>query len=440
MKKLIIFLFCIVSVSASAQDRNVFWAHGLNSDGDFWNAEYARAQRDFRIRSRGFSYPTNEGIPAYANRLRGGSAAIRGSRTIAIGHSLGGIAIREADRDDAGMYGGMITFGSALDGARIANEVIAGAPIDRFVENSIEQMRRGPIATAARSKWRVFIDGVNEVFRGNGLSYLLRTLASGPILDVTEDLSGGFDQAIRNNFDPNSLSVQDAAEGSAYYNTIRNFSNSKPKILAWGDENSPVHIRMFVSTITFDENFDNLLMTAYNSVAIEYRDAGNRVSTNYGIACWRKCVRERRREKEAWYAGADYLERGWEIAWNQLTDARFLERYTTTIDVYKCDGAGPSPLEPTPILDPICDFDDDNCSNCYWTTETVTRTRWVNQPSDGLIKRSSQVGEASRWGGEAARLPGVNHVEMGVHPETNLLLRRAFNGGSYNNFFQTPPR
>ena len=110
MKKLFIVLVCLGSLSAHAQDRNVFWAHGLNSDGDFWNTEYARAQRDFRIRSRGFTYPTNEGIPTYANRLRGGSSAIRGSQTIAIGHSMGGVAIREADRDDAGLYGGMITF------------------------------------------------------------------------------------------------------------------------------------------------------------------------------------------------------------------------------------------------------------------------------------------------------------------------------------------
>lgn len=353
---------------------------------------------------------------------------------------MGGVAIREADRDDAGLYGGMITFGSPLDGARIANEVIAGAPIDRFIENSIDQMRRGPIASATRSKWQVFTDGISDVLRGEGLSFLIRTFASGPIVDVTENLTGGFDQAIRNNYDPNSPSVRDLAENSAYYNTIRNHASSKPKIFAWGEEQSPAHIRMFVSSITFDQNFDALLMTAYNQVANLYRSTGDGISTNWRIDCWKKCRDRRRREKEAWYVGANYLERGWEIAWNQLTDARVLERYTTTIDVYKCDGAGSSPLEPTPILDPICDFDDDNCSNCYWTTETVTRTRWVNQPSDGLIKRSSQVGEASRWGGEPARLDGANHLEMGVHPETNLLLRRAFNGGRYNRFFQTPSR
>ena len=437
MKKLIILILCAVSLESTAQDRNVFWAHGLNSDGDFWNTEYARAQRDFRIRSRGFSYPTNEGVPAYADRLRSGSSAIKGSQTIAIGHSMGAVGIREADRDDSGLYGGMITFGGPLDGARIANEVIAGTPIDRFVANSIETMRRGPIASDARSKWRVFVNGVNDVVRGDGLSAILRTFASAPILDVTEDLTGGFNQVIRDNYDPNSPSVRDLAEGSAYFNTIRNYASSKPKIFAWGDEDSPVHIRMFISSITFDNNFSNLLLTTYNQVANGYKAAADGIDTGGGLFCWSKCKEEKRREKEAWNVGYDYLNRGWEIAWNQLTDARFLERYTTTERVYKCDGNGP--LRPQP-LEPIdCQYPGDDCGGCYWVTETVTRTRWVNQPSDGLIKQSSQIGEVSRWGGQAARLDGVNHLEMGIHPETNELLERAFRGG-YNPFFTTSRR
>ena len=300
MKKLSILLLVALPLYVSAQDRNVFWAHGLNSDGDFWNIEYARAQREFRVRSSGFSYPTDQGLPAYADRLRGGSSSIRGTRTIAIGHSMGGIALREADRDDPNLYGGMITFGSALDGARIANEVIAGAPVDRFVANSIENMRRGPIATAARSKWRTFIDGVNSTLKGDLASELVRTLASGYLIDVTEDLTGGFNEAVRDNFAPDGPSVRDLAENSTYFGTIRSYSNSKPKIFAWGDENSPVHVRMMVSSITLDNNFATLLVTAYNQVAIAYRGTAEGINTNGGVLCWKKCVEGRRREKEAW--------------------------------------------------------------------------------------------------------------------------------------------
>lgn len=437
MKKLTLLLLVALPLCLSAQDRNVFWAHGLNSNGDFWNAEYARAQRDYKVRSSGFARPTEQGVQAYANLLRTDSSPIRGSRTIAIGHSMGGIALRQADRDDAGLYGGVITFGSALDGAHIANDVIAGTPIDRFVNSSVENLRRGPIATATRSKWQAFKDIVNNTLKGDLKSELVRTFASGRLVEITADLTGGFNEAVRNNFNPNSQSVRDLAENSAYFNTIRNYSSSKPKIFAWGDENSPVHARMMVSSITLDNNFANLLITGYNQVAIAYRSAANGINTNGGVLCWKSCQDSRRREKEAWIAGADYLERGWEVAWNQITGARFQETYTTTEQVYECDGT--SPLAPQPISGD-CDYNGD-CDNCGWVSRRVTRTRWVNQPSDGLIRQSSQIGAISRWGGQAARLPGANHLEMGVHPETNLLLNRAFRGNQgFDSFFTTSRR
>ena len=438
MKKLSILLLVALPLYVSAQDRNVFWAHGLNSNGDFWNVEYARAQREFKVRSSGFTYPTEQGVKAYANLLRTGSSPARGSRTIAIGHSMGGVAIRQADRDDPGLYGGMITFGSALDGARIANEVIARTPVDRFVNGSIENLRRGPIASVARSNWRKFIDAVNNTLKGDVKSELVRTLASGYLIDVTSNLTGDFNEAIRNSFAPDGPSVRDLAENSAYFNEIRAYSNSKPKIFAWGDENSPVHARMMVSSITFDNNFASLLITAYNQVAIAYRSSANGINTNGGVLCWSKCQEDRRRVKEAWIVGADYLERGWELSWNQLTGARFLETYTATERVYECDGENPLALEPDPNE---CDPGDD-CGNCGWVDRRVTRTRWVNQPSDGLIKQSSQIGAISRWGGQAARLPEVNHMEMGVHPATNALLREAFlgTGSRYDKFFITPRR
>lgn len=437
MKKLSILLLVALPLCLSAQDRNVFWAHGLNSNGDFWNIEYARAQREFKVRSTGYTYPTTLGIQAYANNLRTGSSPIRGTRTIAIGHSMGGISLRQADSNDPGLYGGVITFGSALDGAHIANDVIAGTPIDRFVNSSVENLRRGPIATSTRSAWQVFKDVVNNTLKGDLKSELVRTFASGRLVDITENLTGGFNEAVRNNFDPNSQSVRDLAENSAYFNAIRNYSNSKPKIFAWGDENSPVHARMMVSSITLDNNFANLLITAYNQVGIRYRSAGNGISTKGGIfGCGSDCSR-RRREKEAWIVGADYLERGWEIAWNQITGARALETYTTTERVYECDGNNLLALQPYLIE---CE-PSENCENCGWVDRRVTRTRWVNQPSDGLIKQSSQIGTISRWGGQAARLPGANHLEMGVHPETHALLVRAFTRGQgFNSFFETSRR
>lgn len=161
----------------------------------------------------------------------------------------------------------------------------------------------------------------------------------------------------------------------------------------------------------------------------DYRinSSGFTYPTNAGVSAYADRIR----------TDSYYLERVWDVAWNQLIDARVLETYTTTELVYDCNTLGVKPIEIDEICEPKLGGD---CGDCGWVTQTVTRTRWVNQPSDGFIKRDSQIGRISKWGGQAARLPGVNHLEMGIHPETNALLNRAFKNGAYYNFFQTTPR
>jgi len=467
MKNLLIIMLLIFSCSlVFAQERNVIWVHGLNGSGDFWNQEYARIDRDYRVNSSGSTFRSDDGVEQYSNRLRSFANTYRGSQTIAIGHSMGGVAIREVDRDDSGVFGGAITFGAPLDGARIANEVIIGTNINNFIISSVDNIQRGPIAAAARTRWQVFRDNVSQVINGQGQSALIRTFASGAILDVTDDLVDGFNESIVNNFDPNQQSVRDLAEGSSYFNTIRNYTNSKPRIFAYGDEQDPTHIRMLISEITLDNTFSGLLLDTYNAIRTGYKSTADGIDPGWWIFCGSTCRREKR-EKEAWYVGYDYLTSGWQIAWNNLTDARFRETYTEFIPVWECDNTpppgggggnpnppGPSPLplpqlvsfepiDPCPILQTVIvdNNSSSNCpgGNCRWVNKPVTRTRWVTQPNDGLLKKSTQIGEISKWEGVHRRLRNVNHLEMGVHPETTTLLNRALNG-SEDNFFRTNAR
>jgi len=172
---------------------------------------------------------------------------------------------------------------------------------------------------------------------------------------------------------------------------------------------------------------------------------GNLKATADGIRIrwWhnKKKRKRRRAEKEAWNAGADYIRRGWEIAWNQLTDARFLERYTTTQRVYICDGGAGSPMQlvPDDNIDGCFMRHNNPCNPCRWENRTVTRQRWVNTPSDGLIKKGSAIGELSKWNGRTVELEGVNHLEMSVHARVDRLFRDAFNG-RHGGFFTTARR
>jgi len=446
MKKITYTLLLVAFTTLFAQDRNVFWAHGLGDDAAFWNQQRTNADRDYRISSSGFTYDTDEGVQRYADRLKAGSAAIGGNQTIAIGHSLGGVALRQVNRDYDGLYGGMITVGSPLDGARLANEVISGGA-NRFIQQSVDNLRRGPIASSSKTGWQQFIDILGDIVSANPVRFyngLIRTYGSEAILDILDDVSSGLEQGILDNFDPNDPTVRDLAENSNYMRGIRNFESSQPKILAWGNEDSPVHARLVSSNISLKKSDTDLLIAAYNYAGNFYKARADDISLKWWYG--RKKKNRLREEREAWNAGADYIKRGWEIAWNELTDARVLESYTTTQRVYVCDDGNPLDLPvaaqsaritPTPI-----DCSLDNSCGCRWEYHTVTTSRWVNTPSDGLIKRGSQRGELSNWGNaETAELLGVNHLEMGVHQEADELFQDAFDGnGIFIQFFRTAPR
>jgi len=57
----------------------------------------------------------------------------------------------------------MITLGSPLDGARLANEVISGGA-NRFINQSVENLRRGPIASSSRNAWQKFKETLEQLF------------------------------------------------------------------------------------------------------------------------------------------------------------------------------------------------------------------------------------------------------------------------------------
>ena len=444
MKNIIYILLSLTFTTTIAQDRNTFWVHGLGDDADFWSQQSTKAQRAYRIRTMVNGYDTDEGVQRYADRLRNDSRWMRGNQTIAIGHSLGGVAIRQANRDDNGLYGGMITLGSPLDGARLANEVINGRA-DRFVQQSIAILRRGPIASQSRSAWQKFMDTFRAVLSGNPrriVSGLIRTFGSEKILEVLDEVSSGLRQGILDNFDPNNPTVRDLAENSDYMTRVRNFRSTQPKILAWGNENSPVHVRLLSSNLSGDGREDSKIILAYHLAGNTYKVNADGTKTS-GFLWSRKRKRRKRREKEAWNAGADYIKRGWEIAWNELTDARYLVRYTTTRRVYVCNGRTGGPFSLTPVDemdDCLTGLDYSYSCNCRWENRRVTRSRWVNTPSDGLIKRGSARGDLSRWGNtRTVELRGVNHLEMGVHSTVDRLFRDAFNG-RHGRFFTTARR
>ncbi len=438
----------VITNTIMAQDRNVYWAHGLNGTEDFWALEYVRAQNNRKIRSVGPTNTSHDGVGKYANRIKYDFRNYTGSRSIGIGHSTGGPAMRHIDKYYSSYFGGYITFGAPLDGSKLANRYLDGYSVPRFIDSSVEQLRKGPIVQKTKNTWQKFTSAVSSAISGGGKSVLVRVFASDIILDITDDLTEGFGKAINNLFSSGDQTVKDLAENSTYYNSMKTFSSSKPKITVYGDEDSPVHARLFISSITIDDNFAEPMVTAYNEVRNLYKIAGDGVNVTKNIfTCWNSCVASRKREREAWYDGYEYMNYGWENAYNELTGSRYRESYTYSVRERDC-GIRPN-ARSLVAFDPYCDGNlpsmarvkVDPCDDCQWVWKTKTGYRWVNGVSDGLIKYSSQVATTSKWKGQKARLPGVNHLEMGDHKETQDLMVKIFNGThGYNAFFRTSKR
>ena len=449
MKKITSIFLLLAFTVASAQDRNVLWAHGLNENASFWNQQRNNAKRDYRIKPYGNTYLTNEGVQRYANRLRVASAPIKGSQTIAVGHSLGGVAIRQVNKDDNSLYGGMITLGTPLDGARILNQIISGEA-DKFIQQSLSILRRGPNFSKSKNlfqKLETVIGAVLSLNSSRIKSAFIQVAGSKIILDIITGIEGDFQGTITDSFNPKDPSIQDLAEKSTYMNGMRSFQSSQPKINAWGNEESPVHVRLMASDLSLKSSDQDNILSDYNKLGNQYKAIADGIGPGsplryllpkgyiFAISDVFGGRKRRRREKEAWNAGADYIRRGWEIAWNELTGARYWGKYTATERFYECSG-GNNPLEYGP--DEKMNFYNSR-RQCRWVNKRVIRYRWINGPSDGLIKKSSQVGQNSKWKGKEVELRGVNHFEMGEHSAVGKFFEETFRG-DHGSFFKTAKR
>ena len=138
-----------------------------------------------------------------------------------------------------------------MDGARLVNAVISGEA-DRFVRQSVDILQRGPILSKSRTglqKFKDFFSGYHPIigFFSNLCSKLIRLFGNNRFLKETQKLSDNANKAIFDRFNPNNPSVRDLAENSSYLRSIRNFQSSQAKIIAWGNEDSPVLVRLMAS-------------------------------------------------------------------------------------------------------------------------------------------------------------------------------------------------
>ena len=346
-----------------------------------------------------------------ANTIVSTTAQSSGSKTVAIGHSMGGVAFREiVTRRSPGFVGGVVTVGSPLNGAAIANR-LANGDVSGFIRHGVDELRKGPLRELLGLKYIIVRAGA-------------RAFTSSRLQEVLFEESG-----IDNILFPiaNNTSVRDLQVGSPYMQQATRLQVNVPNISLFGNENSPVHYRLASS---FFLESDEVLPKAL-------RDARGVYNTFYikNVALYLSPINVWK--ASGWKAGRDFLDKS-EKEWNSLIGATRTESITSCYNTFTCAYDWYYPNCTNGNYQSACD-------NC-WRNVCEPVTRVYNEVSDGLLNASTQKGESSlailsNWNADKSfEVIGANHNEYNNHPNAVNRYGLIFQGQEVNSVFIRLPR
>lgn len=405
-------LLGVVSLVQAQIARDVHWIHGLGGDDESWEptANLFQGERLINNAPRG-SYETGEGVGRMAGDIQNASSNLAGPNLIGIAHSMGGVASRQIDVNNTGHFGAIVTFGSPLRGARIVNAVANGEAED-YISNGVGKLSRGPFSVA------LVMPGIFGFSIADVLGWGIVILIAGSL-----DLRG--------------QTVPDLSQESGYNQGFYGAATPTPKLMMWGDEDSPVHVRLAASFASLpvrvfmlfpreDPLFtlrigENTAVDLWNGVRYVYgfwedfyRTLGY-IPFNF-LARWR-C--------QEWQAGHEYLFSQSEGQWRTMIGASFAQTQTYTVW---------TPYWGT-TEEQLMYCADNNLleGDCpYLYPATHTYQQFFNTPTDGVVPMNSQIAENTAWRPNdpnfIRRLAGDNHQSMRSSDGGRNELRAAFEG------------
>lgn len=414
-----------------AQDRGSVWVHGLNSKGSDWSKWEQLFTQERRLFDRTYAgqpytYDTKVGVAETALNVR--FSYTPDNRTIYLGHSMGGVVGREVDVNYPNSFGGIVTFGSPLDGAKISNSVASGEA-DGFIANGVNKIAQGPVRQL----------GI--------VTYIIWGLVADDVIKSIKD------KAIKINITTDK-GAQDLQEWSTYMNSgIRNAITSTPKIHVYGNEQSPVLWRFATSAQNFTSGsaaFNDTYYVDFANTAGDVYEAAMWI--NYGLAAavgwwtfgigaiyyiW---------VADGWADGKNWWRYDSESGWNSLIGSNSYAyraiNYSTFdyIEFNQCMYGGGGYNYGSYTYNRYND-----CVTLATSYYTYYYYSPVNGQSDGFIKAPSQTGYNSNWSNNAVSIEalGVNHIEMLDNDKIQVIMNGIFDGTSNpvsDPFFRTPRR
>ena len=241
---LIAFVCLFYFVPLSIAQKNLVMVHGLGGGVKSLGGYGAKFQNERQIgQAANFEHNSANGIPAAASDARdktiGKSPGHIRSADIGIGHSMGGLTVREMDRqaiqgNQEKMFGGFIVLGSPNQGSKLVQSFNNGA-VNNFLSDACKEVIADPLLAIANiltlgTSANGFV-GLLQAFDTQICNFAAKLLASG-------DAFAAFQTPSINDFGENAPFLN----GS---NGINSFTSTTHKVSFLGNEFGPVHWRLF---------------------------------------------------------------------------------------------------------------------------------------------------------------------------------------------------
>ena len=441
-------------VPLSIAQKNLVMVHGLaggtKSLGGY--AALFKRERSSVNESVNFEHNSASGISDAATDARNKTIQLSPGRNrsadIGIGHSMGALTAREMDRQgnqgQEKMFGGFVLLGSPNQGSKLVTSFKNGA-VNGFLSDGCKEVIADPLLSIVNiltlgTDANVFV-GILQNFDGQICNIAAKLVSN-------DDAFKGFQTPSINDFDENAPFLNGP-------NGINSFTSTTHKVSFLGNENGPVHWRLFGSNfftpndgLTLNEaGGDQRLVNIMNDVENIELAAGI-VFSAISIACiftgaW-NMIMPCAFAAYQFFDGFTWLQQS-ESKYNDLIGAFTSFQEMQQIDFFSCVGerssleaayqrgsinmvqyySGVSALYSNP--------------NCYQHNNALV-TVPNNGASDAVVPLSRQnLPEAAA----NTVLDGVNHFELRDHPRVTTEFNKLFNGGIPMNeaarlFFMTP--
>ena len=423
MKQYISLIFCFFTLVGFSQDKKVHLVHGLGGNSVSWS-EFSEDLESVcpGLETTKFFNTSNEGIAVFSQDLiKNFETYGYSSEDVAIGHSFGGINLRNID--DQGYFGGYITVGSVHEGSPLANAKIDGT-FEDWVKNSCKEVITDPYVALSDLSLLYLAPDIFDGFFSRAFCNMIYKI----LLFMSGDFIG------------DGGSVEDLKVGGAVSSLP---AASIPGIgVVCTSEGHPLW------TLLDGAEEYKLPIGTYNTNAKILEYSANATSKTldvlsiFTIDPWTK----RKLKKASKECKESYLWlQSMESAWNQLIGAGGTVSYTEIeTQNWVCDCYDVNTGQPVPCgtsnssdqviindVDPGATCGSDSSDDCWVTTSFTIPSFGPDLPSDGLVPLNRQS------------LPGSIHEDLVTNVShfeepTNTGIQKLLKAHLHPNFAVSP--